>query len=524
MRRRTFLAGTGGLLATPNLGYGAERSVLRFVPYVDLGITDPVLTTAITTRNFAFMVFDSLYALDADYVARPEMVAGHTMEDGGRLWTLTLRDGLFFHDGTPVLARDAVASLRRWGQADATGRDFTAAVAEMAAPTDRVIRIRFRVPYPHLPEVLGKVAASMPAIMPERLAATDAKRPVAEIVGSGPFRFVANERVPGSRNVFERFERYQPRADGVPGQTAGPKVVNVDRVEWITIPDPSTAAAALQAGEIDWWETPNADIVPTLRKDRGIRVQVHDKVGVVPVLRFNCLQPPFDNAAIRTAVMLAASQTEFMQAVTEDSSMWRVPLGLFPPGTPMASEVGLERFKARPDLDAARRAIAAAGYRGEKVVVLNPTDHPVNNVTSQVGADLFRRLGLNVDLQAMDAGTLFQRRNSRGPVDKGGWSVFPSMVSGPDVLNPIVSFLARGNGADAWYGWPTIPGLETARTAWFDAADVGEQKRLAEQMQLATLDAAPHIPLGQILPPTAYRSNISGVLDGIPKFWNLRKG
>ncbi|MDP9095789.1 MAG: ABC transporter substrate-binding protein [Pseudomonadota bacterium] len=513
------------VLAAPNVGRSQARNVLRFVPYVDLAILDPMINTASQTRTHGYLVFDTLYGQDSEYRAQPEMVAGHQIENDYTIWHLTLRDGLRFHDDTPVLARDVVASLKRWGAADPVGRALFSVVDEVAAPSDKTVIFRMKRPYRLLPDVLGKIAPSMACIMPERLANTPATKAITELVGSGPFRFVADERVSGARVVYERFAGYVPRpGGGAPGLTSGPKVVNVDRVEWITMPEAGTAASALQAGEIDWWEVPSPDLLPLLRKDRNLVTEVKDKTGVLPILRFNSLQKPFDNQAIRRAAMLAAQQQSFMEAFSSDRAQWRDRVGLFTPGTPMATDAGMDRFPAQPDLDAAKRAIAAAGYGGERVVVMQPTDHPVNNVMAQVGADLFKRLGLNVDLQAMDAGTMFQRRANRDGVDKGGWSVFPSMVGGADCLNPAVSFLTRGNGADAWYGWPTIPLLETERAAWFDAPDIRLQRALCDQMQVAVLDNAPHIQLGQILQPTAYRKNVTDVLEGFPKFWNVKKG
>ena len=521
MHRRTLLQAAALGLATPAIAQPIKT--LRFVPYVDLAILDPMINTASQTRTHGYLVYDTLYAQNAAYQSRPEMVEGHVIEDEARRWTLTLRENLRFHDDTPVLARDVVASLKRWGAADPAGRAMFAQVADIAAPTDRTVTLRFHRPYHLLPDVLGKIAPSMACIMPERLAATPPTKAVTEIIGSGPFRFVANERVPGSRVVYERFAGYVPRPGAEPpGQTSGPKRVNLDRVEWITMPEAGTAAAALRNNEVDWWEVPPPDLLPMLRRDRNLTIQVYDKTGVMPVLRLNCLQPPFDNPTIRHAVLQAASQRDFMQAFSNDPAMWKDRVGLFTPGTPMATDAGLEP-SAEPDIAVARKAITAAGYAGQRVVVMQPTDHPVNNTMAQVGADLMKQLGLNVDLQAMDAGTMFQRRANRESVDKGGWSVFPSMVGGADTLTPAVSFLTRGNGADAWYGWPTIPKLEAARAAWFDAPDLPAQRALCADMQRAVLEAAPHIHLGQILQPTAIRTGITGVLDGIPKFWNVQK-
>ena len=397
-----------------------------------------------------------------------------------------------------------------------------AATDALDAPGDRTIRFRLKRPFPLLPDALGKMSPNICGIMPERLAVLPASKPVPEIIGSGPFRLVEAERVTGSRIVYERFAGYVP-AGGPPGLTSGGKCAELDRVEWLVMPEPATAAAALRTGAVDWVEAPPPDLLPQLRSDPRVVVATNDPTGVMPILRFNSLLPPFDNLAIRRAVLSAVNQGDFMAAFSEDAANLRTGVGIFCPGTPQATTAGLDQTIGAADIPGARRAIAAAGYKGEHVVMLEPTEHPVNSVMAQVGADLFKKLGLQVDDQAMDAGTMFQRRGSREVLDRGGWSCFPSAVAGIDVLNPAVSFLARGNGRDAWYGWPTDPALEALRLSWFDAPGFAEQKAVAEWMQRQVLDQAPYLPLGQILQPTAYRRGLSGILPGFAKFWSVRK-
>ncbi len=520
MRRRGFLTSTVAALATPAIARPAQ--VIRFVPNVDLPVLDPIANTAAQVRNHAFLVFDTLYGLDTDYVPRLQMLSGHETDSGGLTWTLRLRDKLRFHDGTPVLARDCVASIRRWGSVDGFGATLLAATDALEAPDDRTIRFRLKRPFPLLPDALGKMSPNICAMMPERLAALPASKPVPEIVGSGPFRLVASERVPGSRIVYERFADYVP-ADGPPGFTSGAKRVHVDRVEWLIMPEPSTASAALQAGEIDWLDAPPPDLLPPLKRDHTLVVAVNDTTGVVPILRFNSLHPPFDNLAVRRAVLSAVHQKEFMQAFSSDPANTHTGIGIFCPGSPLASMAGLDQAEGTATIAEARRAIEAAGYKGERVVMLEPTDHPVNSVMALVGADLFKKLGFAVDDQAMEAASMFQRRANRQDVTHGGWSCFPSAVAGIDVLNPAVSFLARGNGNDAWYGWPNDPELETLRLSWFETPDRAAQKVIAEKMQLQVLSQVPYLPLGQIVQPTAYRRVLADILPGFAKFWSVRK-
>ena len=241
----TFTAGV-----TPRLGRGADRAkTLVFVGVADLSILDPVVAGARPTRNAANLVFDTLYGIDTQWKAQPQMVEAHAVEEDGLTWTLKLRDGLRFHDNEPVLARDVVASIRRFATRVIFANALMNATDELSAPDDSTVRFRLKRPFPHLPEALAGPGGNVPAIMPERLAAESPFKPVAEVVGSGPYRFLKDEHVSGARAVFQRFAEYQPRAGGSVGFTAGPKVAHFERVEWLTL-DPFSASAALRRGEI----------------------------------------------------------------------------------------------------------------------------------------------------------------------------------------------------------------------------------------------------------------------------------
>jgi peptide/nickel transport system substrate-binding protein len=523
MKRRSILA-AGALLAAPRLVRGEQESVLRFIPQADLTALDPVWTSVYVTRNHAYMVFDTLYGQDSAYQAQPQMVEEATTENDGKLWKLRLREGLRFHDGTPVLARDCVASIRRWGRRDAFGQTLLATTDELSAADDRTILFRLKAPFPQLPTALGKIGINMLPIMPERLASTDAFTQITEMVGSGPFRFLPDERISGARVAYQRFADYVPRPGGKPDWTAGPKIAHFDRVVWNVIPDPATAAAAMQRGEADWWEQPVFDLLPLLAQSPDLAISLVEVTGNIGLLRMNQLFPPFDNPAIRRALLAALSQADCMTAIAGDNRQaWRDGVGFFAPDTPMASTEGLAALTAPRDIQAARRAVTAAGYGGEKVVIMTPSDYPRIDALCNVAADMMQKCGLVVDLQATDWGSVIRRRASRAAPDRGGWNVFITTFTGADMANPAGNLALRGNGTDAWFGWPTAPNLEALRSQWLAAEDLPTQQAIAARIQAQAFIDVPFLPLGQFFQPTVWRKSLQGGLTGMPLFWNLRR-
>jgi peptide/nickel transport system substrate-binding protein len=435
MKRRTFLTTATATLALPAIARSQSTRVLKFIPHADLTVLDPIWTTAYVTRNHGYLIFDTLYGSTTDLKPEPQMVEGYNVENDGKLWKITLRPGLRFHDGEPVLARDCVASIRRWGRRDTFGQGLMAAADEIAAPDDKTIAFRLKKPFPLLPDALGKPGSNFCAIMPERVAKTDPFTQISEMVGSGPYRWSGSERVVGSLDVYQRFPDYHPRETGQASFTAGPKIANFDRIEWHIIPDPGTASAALQSGEMDWWENPTTDMLPLLQRAGKIKIEVADPSGQIGTLRLNHLHPPFNNPEIRRALLSVTNQQDFMEAVAgDDDTFWTVPVGFFMPGSPMASNVGLDVFKGPRDYDHAKKAIAAAGYKGEKVVLLVGTDVPVLKAEADVAADMITKAGFAVDYQAMTGA----RWCSAGPrkIRPRRAAGMRSAPSGPDTTRP----------------------------------------------------------------------------------------
>jgi peptide/nickel transport system substrate-binding protein len=476
-----------------------------------------VWTTADITRNFSLAVYDTLYGYDAEFKAQPQMLEGHKIENDGKHWDLSLREGLKFHDGAPVLARDCIATITRWAKRYPLGQALMNRTDELSAVSDNTIRFRLKRPFPLLPKALAEPYCS---IMPERLAKTDTFEQLKEAVGSGPFKFVAAERISGQRVVFDKNPDYVPRASGKPSFSAGPKVVYVDRVIWNFVQDPSTASAALMQGELDWWENPTIDLIPQLKRSKDLVITVKDRTGEIGCLRFNHLFPPFDNAAIRRVVLSAMDQKEMMTAVAgAEPNLIKTDVGLFVPGTPMASTVGVEITRGTTDLDKLKKDLANAGYKGERVVVLAASTIPTIFAEAEVATDVLHRIGMNIDLQTMEWGSVVARRASREPIDKGGWNIFYTYLGGMGNISPGPDIAIRASGADAWFGWPTDPKMEALRTAWFDAPD----QKICRDMQEEFWQDPSYVPLGMYDQPMAFHSSLQDVRAGWPQFYGVRR-
>jgi peptide/nickel transport system substrate-binding protein len=469
MRRRHLLAAAAtAALARPALGQANART-LKFIPEGNLQNPDPIWSTTTVARNFGYMIWDTLYGVDASLTPQPQMCEGHELSADKLTWRFRLRDGLKFHDGTPVLARDCTASITRWMKRDGFGQRIEAALDELRPIDDRRFEFRLKRPFPLLLTGLAHPVANVCFIMPERLAQTDPYKQIDEYVGSGPYRFLRDEWQPGARATFTRNEAYVPRQEP-PSFVAGGKQANFDRIEWIVIPDAATAAAAMQSGEAEWWQSPTVDLLPVLRRARNLVVERLDDYGSIGVMRFNMLHPPFDNVKLRRAILPALNQEDFMNAAMGgDPELSRTGVGVFTPGSPLANAAGLETLTGKRDLELAKRLVAESGYKGERVVFCT------------------------------------------------AWEAL-------NLIDPGSHYPIFGNGQKGWFGWMDSPRLEDLRTAWFDAPDLAAQKKVAEQIQLAVWEEVPYYPLGQYFQSITRRNTIEGIVRSpFPLFWNVRK-
>jgi peptide/nickel transport system substrate-binding protein len=502
----------------------AQAKTIRAVMHSDLRVIDPGFTTAYITRDHGYMVYDTLLATDADFRIRPQM-ADWKVSDDKLTYIFTLRDGLKWHDGTPVTAEDCVASLKRWGKNDSMGQKLFDFTASLEATDPKTITLKLKEPYGLVLESIGKPSSYVPFMMPRRLAETPPDQQIKEQIGSGPFKFVQAEFQPGVKAVYEKNRDYVPRQEP-PSWTSGGKVVKVDRVEWVAMPDAQTAVNALQSGEIDFMEILPFDLIPILAADKNLKVETLNRLGFQTIGRMNFLYPPFDNLKVRRAALMAMNQKDVLDAMIGNDNYYQVCGAVFVCGSPLANEEGSEPLVKGDGMVQARRMLAKSGYDGTPVVLLAPSDVVTLKAQPIVAAQLLRAAGFKVDVQATDWQTVVSRRASQKPPKEGGWNLFFTNVIAPDLMNPVANLQLSGRGTKGgWFGWPEDPKIEELRDAFVRSSSEEERNRIAADIQKEVYDQVIYIPLGQYRTASAWRKSLSGVLDGpaTPVFWNIDK-
>ncbi len=512
-----------GALFAAGLALCAEAAmaatVLRVKPSGDVKVLDPTIAADSIARNFGYMIYDTLFAVDEKLAVKPQMVESWTTSPDGKLWTFKLRDGLKFSDGQPVTSADVIASLSRWSKVDAMGQMLNARGAAWTPVDDRTFTLALAEPWGFVLDTLGKPGAPVPFILPAKvIAATQAGQPVADQTGSGPFVFKKDEWVPGSKLVFVKNPHYAPRGEPASG-LAGGKVAKVDRVEWLIIPDQQTALDAVKKGELDIAEDIPIDLIPLARQSKDIVVSRQDEIGVAQQIRLNSIQPPFDNPKIRQAALLATNPQEYVEAMAAgDANLMQICTSFYICSSPYFTPAGFPSF----DLAKAKQLLKEGGYSGVPVVILDAAENAQIHPASLVAAQQLEAAGFKVDVQAMDWATVVSRRTSKEPVDKGGWSMFISGPGGLDMMLPINHLGLRSNCEKAWFGWPCDAEIEKMRNGFGNTADAAERKKLAEQIQLRALETVPYIPLGVAYQIRAARADLTGILTPpAPVYWNV---
>jgi peptide/nickel transport system substrate-binding protein len=516
--RKLLLAMALSAMAVPAFA----QTTLRMVSHADLKILDPIWTTANITRNHGYLIYDVLFATDADFKVQPQMAEKVDISADKLTYTITLRDGLEWHDGTPVTSEDCIASIKRWGARDGFGQLLLRATAELKRIDDKTFALVLKEPFGLVLEALGKVGSSVPFMMPKRVAETDPNKQIDDSTGSGPFIFKKDEWKAGEKVVYVRNPKYKPRAEP-PSMMAGGKVAKIDRIEWLAMPDPNTAANALIAGEIDLIESPPPDLFPLFRRSKGVALYGWNVLGSQALMRFNHLQPPFDNPKVRQAAMLALDQNDLLRAQYGEPELIRPCNAPFICGSVYGKEYG--DLLLKPDLDKARALLKEAGYDGKPIAMLHQTDLASSNQFQPVAKQQLERAGFKVELLPMDWNTVVARRARKEAPAQGGWNVFFTTNITIDVDNPGTSNFAAATCEKAWFGWPCDAEIEKLRAAFLAEGDPAKRQALGHAISDRVMALGVYVPIGQYKAFGAYRSDrLEGWLPGpVAMVWNIRK-
>ncbi|MBM3534860.1 MAG: ABC transporter substrate-binding protein [Alphaproteobacteria bacterium] len=512
------LAAGLALAAAPALA----QKVVRIVPHADLKVVDGHQTTATITGQHMAAVYDSLFNWDEKLDAKPQMVETYTLSPDKLTYTFTLRPGLKFHDGSPVTTKDVVASVKRMLARELLGRSLNEFVASVQAVDDKTFRLTMKEPFGPTLYTLGGNNSVYGGIYREKEALIDPNTPITESIGSGPFKFVKEEWVPGAKIVYAKNADYVPRAER-PSGVAGGKVVKVDRIEYKVIPDPATAFAALNSGEVDILDQPSLDLINLVEKNPDVALGEVQLLPAYGGLRPNFLHPPFNNVKARQALALMVDQRTYAQAAYGEERWWKVCFGMYMCRGPFATEVGSDAYR-KQDIDKAKQLLKEAGYNGEPIVLIGASDLPALNALTLVTAENLKKIGMNVDLKLSDWGSVVTRRSKKEAPADGGWHIFHTTFGGATGASPLTSLPTVTTCDKSWFGWACDQQAEDIRQKFLRETDSEKQKELVDALHKRLWEVLPFIPLAEYVQPWPHRKSITGLLKApLFVYWSLEK-
>lgn len=514
-------ASLAALMTCASFGLAQAESVLKIRDVGDIQQMDPLLSTNYPMRDMSYLIWDTLFAVDANFEVQPQMVGDYSVSDDGKTYEFTLRDGLMFHDGAAVTTADVIASIERWMSKDSLGLQIKKRLDKIEAIDDTSWRIVLTEPFGQLLNGLGRMTAYPLFIMPERLAKTPIGEKLPDLTGSGPFKLA--DWQPGVVFAVEKFDDYVPR-DEPPSNLAGGKLAKVDRIERLTIPDGMSALNALLAGEIDMLTGVPYDAIALLDGDDSIEYGPRPMLGQSVQIVLNHTQPPLDNIKVRQAVQLALSQEAFMLTLLGDhDELYEICPSIFMCGAPYATDVNSERYMTE-DYEGAKALLKEAGYDGTPITFLHPTDQQFQRDMGIVLIDKLQKGGFVVDDRQIDLATMFSRRNNNGPVAEGGWNMFLTAFGGDAMMDPLTNPYVTGACENAFVGWPCDEELQANWNEFLLAGDAEARKAAAVKIQDRSNEIVTFVPMGQYSGVSAWSSKLDGLIQSpLQVYWNIEK-
>lgn len=511
------------LLTTAIVGIlfiGAARADTLRVIGGSLATVDPIVTTAGEVQVHGNLIYDKLFEFDSSRTPRPQMAENVDVSADKTTYTITLRKGLKFSDGTPITTDDAIQSLKRWESRDVVGGLLGARTKEMVKVDDLTFRIELNEPF-DVPSALANTEGSVPFIMPKRVASLPPTVQLTDTTGSGPYKFDYSSWKPGQTRVYTKNPFYTPRNEPA-SYYWGKKEATFDRIEISNVPDANTAMAAMLTGKQDIWTAP-IDNALALRNDP--KLVVSNGYFVQSLFVVNHKVPPFNNIKAKEALTNLIDQKELMQISVGDPQFWHTCYAYLTCEGKYGDESAYGGHRGAADYEKAKELFKEAGYDGKPIVIFDITDWAEAHARSLYLAQQLRKIGVQVDLQAMDWATLTSRRESKAPASEGGWNLFPTYMEVEPASSPITHLMMAANCDKAWFGWPCDEKLEKLRSAFASAVDDNEKKKIAYDLQARASGYYPFIMTGEYGVPTVYGADIEGFNPDAPYayYWNIKR-
>jgi len=486
------------LAATPVKGGTAVVATIGEPPTLD-----PMASTADLVSILTQHIFETLYTFDAKWNVTPLLAQSlPQISDDGLTYTIALRQGITFHDGSSMDSADVVASLKRWTETASRGKQAARLISKIEAPDANTVRIVLTQPYAPLPALLA-LSNSAAAIMPQEKLAT----PLKEFVGTGPYQLKA--RVPDQYIQLTRFDGYQAR-DGEPDGYGGARKQYLDEIRFAPVSNANTRVESAAAGQYDYVDALPVESIGKLKDSRSEPVML--KPFGWPRLVLNTKQGIMSNLAARQAVQRALNEEDMLYAAFGNKDFYSLNADLYPQGFPWATDLG-DKYYNQGDAAGAKKMLDDAKIEDRTVRILTSQQYEFHYKMALVAAEYLKAAGFKVDMQVVDWATLTQRRQ-----DPALWDIF--ITHSPFLPEPaLIDFPSKD--APGWWDTPRRNQVLDA----FNQARTQEQRiKLWADVQQAVFDEVPFIKVGDFNALSAKSPALQGVQPAPwPYFWNAWK-
>ena len=488
----------------------AAGSVLRVAVIDEAPSLDQQVITADLTTMIAMHVFEGLYTFDSKYAPVPMLVEKEGIQDGGKVISLHLREGVKFHNGKELTAEDVMASLQRWSKFGSRGPVLFNNIEKMEATGKYDIVLHFKQPFAPWKNLLAFMNGG-PAIYPKEVAEKAEKKPIpeTEYIGTGPYKFI--ERNPSRYIKLARFDGYVSRKDPSDGY-AGKKDAIFDEIHFIPVPDDSTRVNGVKAGDYDYAERIAGDLYDSLKGDPSLVITLQ-KGGSQGLVFLNSREGLLkNNFKLRQALLTAIDMGAVLKAAIGPSALWQKDGSIMPGGTLWHTTAGTERY-SQGNAEKAKALAKEAGYKGEKLTYMATTSYKVHYDSSLVITEQLKKAGFNIDFQIYDWATLVSKR-----ADATQWDMFFTYHG--FVPDPVLfTFMS-----EAYPGWWTTPEKKALGEKFAMTLDEKERKKIWDQIQQLVYEQVPIMKTGVNFIYDVYSPKLTGLEDTAliwPRFWGV---